>query len=567
MNHPTTNDLPSPTDAPSAPPVPGSLPTLPGRFAVGAVSTFVRDPTREFDRWGSTYKNEDVRALIEEVRAAGDPQVVPIEIHYPVEADPAAVLDGSVQPARVLPCADPTAALATNLDYFHGDQALYASVLSGQLAELGDPAAPLELGRVEAEDRRSHLGVAPAPGRFPVVVLCPGLFGVARQWTAAAEHLASHGYVVVSASFISDSRTPLVFHDPDSAYAAEFGADEVAAAEQRFGADDPVFRNFFDLGWGAPMPADPAQLDPSSLTAIEGGAAAIATMMGDLFQQRVHDIAAILEHLRVLSLPEDQCRAQLGPGTRAARLSGLFEGHIDVARVGVMGHSLGSITAQVASVQLDAVKATVGLNNGLPSTWEPGDGFPNRSDAPDRPDGVTKPIAFLSGAEDDFVDFVFRKLFLDLWTMTGGDPTEMFPLRAERQTPTHANPLPIVASSYARARGPKLSVLAADVEHTIYGDTLGANIPYHLTKDRVRGSTRFAKGDDRLDPAFEGEAYDLLGWRGNERGERVYVPHQLRNHYAVAMFETYVKGVSTFADALTTTQFDTYAIVVHDGLG
>lgn len=551
-------------------------PTLPGPYAVGAASAFVRDQSRLFDPWGARYKSPGVRAVIDEVRAAGDPQIVPVEIHYPVEAAPGAAVSLAVQPARVALAADPGAIRATNLDYFHGDRALYDSAFSAQLAGFGLPGSPrLEVEEVEAEDRRSFLNAPVAEGRFPVVVLSHGLGGSGRQWTAAAEHLASHGYVVASPSYISDSASPLVFHDPNSAYAAGLGSPAAAtAAEARFGADQTVFRNFFELGWGVPPPFGPGGLDPSTLTAIDGGAAATAAMMGELFQQRVDDIAAVLGYLEALSAPAADCEAQLGPGAAPDGASagdrtprcGAFEGAIDTGRVGVMGHSLGSITSQVASVQIEAVRAVVGLNNGLPSTWEPGGGFPDVSGDPDRPDGVTKPIAFLSGAEDDFLNFVFRTVWMDTWTGSGGDLDEMFPLPAEQAVPTADNPLPIVASSYARATGPKINLMAADVNHDLFTDNVGIDIPYSLTVGSSMQSARFPKGAERDDPSFRGESFELLGWAADAEGNQQYLPHQIRNHYAVAMFNTYVKGDPAFAPGLETDRFDAYATTARQNL-
>ena len=549
----------------------GADPTRPGPYAVGASSAFVRDPSRPFDPWGARYKSPVVQAVIQEVRAAGDPQIVPVEIHYPVEAAPGAAVSLAVQPARVAPAADPDAVRATNLDYFHGDRALYGAAFGAQIAGFGLPGSPrLGVDEVEAEDRRSFLNAPVAEGRFPVVVLSHGLGGSGRQWTAAAEHLASHGYVVVSPSYISDSSSSLVFHDPDSAYMAGRGG-ATAAAESRFGADQPVFRNFFDLGWGVPPPFGPGGLDPSSLTAIDGGAAAVAVMMGELFQQRVDDIAAVLGYLDALSAPAADCEARLGPdgvgggGDRAPRC-GAFEGAIDTGRVGVMGHSLGSITSQVASVQLEAVRAVVGLNNGLPSTWEPGGGFPDASGDPDRPDGVTKPIAFLSGAEDDFLDFVFRNVWMDTWTASGGDLDEMFPLPAEQAVPTADNPLPIVASSYARATGPKINMMVTDLNHDLFTDNVGVDIPYSLTAGSTMRSVRFPKGAERDDPSFRGESYELLGWAADDDGNQQYLPHQIRNHYAVAMFNTYVKQDPAFAPWLETDRFDAYATTARQNL-
>ena len=560
-------------------------PTLPGPYAVGAASAFVRDPSRPFDPWGARYKSPGVRAVIDEARAAGDPQIVPVEIHYPIEAAPGAAVSLAVQPARVALAADPGATRATNLDYFHGDRALYDSAFSAQLAGFGLPGSPrLEAAEVEAQDRRSFLNAPVAEGRFPVVVLSHGLGGSGRQWTAAAEHLASHGYVVASPSYISDSSSPLVFHDPNSAYAAGLdGPAAATAAEARFGADQTVFRNFFELGWGVPPPFGPGGLDPSTLTAIDGGAAAAAAMMGELFQQRVDDIAAVLGYLDALNAPAADCEARLAPDPDApdpdapdpapstgapdrTPRCGAFEGAIDTSRVGVMGHSLGSITSQVASVQIEAVRAVVGLNNGLPSTWEPGGGFPDASGNPNRPDGVTKPIAFLSGAEDDFLNFVFRTVWMDTWTGSGGDLDEMFPLPAEQAVPTADNPLPIVASSYARATGPKINLMAADVNHDMFTDNVGIDIPYSLTVGSSMQGARFPKGTERDDPSFRGESFELLGWAADAEGNQQYLPHQIRNHYAVAMFNTYVKGDPAFAPWLETDRFDPYATTARQNL-
>ena len=541
----------------------GADPTLPGPYAVGAASAFVRDPSRPFDPWGARYKSPGVRAVIAEVRAAGDPQIVPVEIHYPVEAAPGAVVSTAVQPARVAPAADPGAVRATNLDYFHGDRALYDSAFSPWLG----------VEEVEAEDRRSFLNAPGAEGRFPVVVLSHGLGGSGRQWTAAAEHLASHGYVVASPSYISDSARSLVFHDPDSAYAAALGGPAAAtAAEARFSAGQPVFGNFSELGWGGSPPLGPGGFDPSGPNAIEGGAAAVAVMMGELFQQRVDDIAAILAYLDALNAPAAECEARLGPdgagggGDRAPRC-GAFEGTIDTGRVGVMGHSLGSMTSQVASVQIEAVRAAVGLANGLPSTWEPGDGFPDASGDPNRPDGVTKPVAFLSGAEDDFLNYVFRTLWTEAWTGSGGDPGEMFPLPAEQAVPTADNPLPIVASSYARATGPKINVMATDANHDLFTDRVGFNTPYSLTAGSTKWGTRFPKGAERDDPSWRGESFQLLGWEADAEGNQQYLPHQIRNHYAVAMFNTYVKQDPAYAPWLETDRFDAYAAISRQNLG
>lgn len=45
------------------------------------------------------------------------------------------------------------------------------------------------------------LNVAPAPGKFPVVIYHPGLGGTFDDNAVAAEYLASHGYVVISSAY------------------------------------------------------------------------------------------------------------------------------------------------------------------------------------------------------------------------------------------------------------------------------------------------------------------------------------------------------------------------------
>ncbi|CAM5235410.1 alpha/beta hydrolase [Streptomyces californicus] len=81
-----------------------------------------------------------------------------------------------------------------------GDPAPYLAVEEARLMlaqrGLDDPAWP---GLVSAARTHARTAAAPAPGRFPLVVLSPG-FGTPRATlTGLAEELASRGYVVASA--------------------------------------------------------------------------------------------------------------------------------------------------------------------------------------------------------------------------------------------------------------------------------------------------------------------------------------------------------------------------------
>lgn len=149
-----------------------------------------------------------------------------------------------------------------------------------------------EIGRLRRFDPkliRSH-AIAGAPvasdgGPFPVLVLSPGNAAGPGSYTALAEELASHGYVV-------------------------------AGVNHTFNAAVTVFED------GRVVPGSPfGQLPPGSL-AIQAKAAERLT--------RVHaaDVGFVLDRLEALN-----------------EEPGEFAGRLDLARVGIFGHSLGGATA------------------------------------------------------------------------------------------------------------------------------------------------------------------------------------------------------------------------------
>ncbi|MFF7873994.1 alpha/beta hydrolase family protein [Streptomyces californicus] len=154
---------------------------------------------------------------------------------------------------------------------------------------LDDPAWP---GRVSAARTHARTAAAPAPGRFPLVVLSPG-FGTPRATlTGLAEELASRGYVVASADHpyettgmeLPDGRVlPCAACDAVDAQPDEAGRRKVLAAVSTGRAADVSF--LLDRLTG-PRPAwrhawtiDPHRIGMAGHSI--GGNAAASTMAAD----------------------------------------------------------------------------------------------------------------------------------------------------------------------------------------------------------------------------------------------------------------------------------------------
>ena len=70
------------------------------------------------------------------------------------------------------------------------------------------------------------------------------------MWASLAEFLASRGYIVAAPTFISDGGLPLVFHDPDSAFANAASAEELQNAYATILGEIKVAPYFFRLVFG-----------------------------------------------------------------------------------------------------------------------------------------------------------------------------------------------------------------------------------------------------------------------------------------------------------------------------
>ena len=149
---------------------------LAGPYRVGSRTLFVRDAARPFDPWNAIYGSADYRALLGHLAEIGEPRTLVTEIWYP--AAPGDLPEG--------------ARPATYLDYALGDRTIfdrrgvspYLVTASGERVEQlaqRDPGAHAALvasvlDELAARPRRSFLGAAVAPGRFPLVVLSHGGF-------------------------------------------------------------------------------------------------------------------------------------------------------------------------------------------------------------------------------------------------------------------------------------------------------------------------------------------------------------------------------------------------------
>ena len=152
---------------------------------------------------------------------------------------------------------------------------------------------------------------------YPVIIISPGLGADVEFYAAFAEDLASHGYVVV-------------------------------------GLDHPYDVAAVALGDGSFAVFDPAQWPT--------GEPAREQFFGRRMDERANDVSFVLDRLT-------QIDVEPGP----------FEGQLDLERVGIMGHSMGGITAAAACRRDSRLKACLnidGLLAGGPFSARPGDPRP-----------------------------------------------------------------------------------------------------------------------------------------------------------------------------------------------
>ena len=497
-------------------------------YAVGVASNFVRDFSKPFDTWGRKYKTDAYRTFLDEVEAAGTPRTTFTQIYYPTAKG-----DGLAagRAATTLPAPLPAAQTGRQIsvaDLFMGDH---------MFAELAFQDAFVE------DIYQAHADAPVAKGRFPLVVMVHGLGGSVHTWATAAEYLAARGYVVVTIALTSDSAASPVFHDPESAWARGKTPEELASAyqlraENSFGT---VFANFFKYLYQYEGPVSFGNMpDPALLTPTPEGALRSGQLMADLFDQRVEDVARVIAEMKLLNAPETECKVGLETDVSSEPLCGMFAGHIDVENIGVMGHSLGSMTAQASAAFLGDVDSAVGFNNGMPRLWEPYGGIPG-DPADDTPVGVQKPLLMVIGSDDFFVHNVFRGIHGNLFQAAGGNPADNYPLADEQPWPTRDNPQPVARSAYNRATAEKMLVTFRDQGHGhATDDEAGVFSPGHTHQGMRLPAT----------PGSAPEPYQVMGWvRDGDRD--VYLPHLMRNYYLANWFDWTLKQDQSARDRLT----------------
>ena len=509
---PTPSPDAAPTLAPSLPETPTAaavpsgaddapLAALPdgtayGDYAVGTVTAFAVDNRQRFDPWNTAYASPPYRELLRRVEASGQRRTVAFQLWYPAAADTA-----QGRPA--------------------GPRSAYPAAAAAD----GTDAAPA------------------AEGNFPVIVLSHGGGGAHAMWGTLAGFLVSHGYIVAAPSFISDSSRPLVFQDEDSPFAAQSTPQEVQQAHSLIGGEDKFISRFYRmmLGGGPESPLIP------------GGIERTTTMMRNFFRQRVADVGLTLHTIRLLGEEPAVCRPALesmGATSAARNLCGLLAGRVSGQPAGLAGHSLGSMTSQLGVNHLPGVGAALGFNNGIPFTWTPEEMYGAGETADGLPVGSRRPTLVMIGDEDAFVQGVFINLFQTAVSEAGGDPAAAFPLEAERAWPDRAeNPQPVALSGWQRSIGDRSLVIVRDVNHDLLVREFDRNSAW-LNYQRGDASRRSGWRSIRKPTGAEafrpqpprGEEYAPLDWAELGDGSVVYLPHLIRDWYARAWFDWYLKG-------------------------
>ena len=164
------------------------------------------------------------------------------------------------------------------------------------------------------------------------------------------------------------------------------------------------------------------------------------------------------------------------------------------------------------------------------------------------PAGSRKPVVLMVGDEDDAMQGIFVDLFQHALAAAAGDPEAALPLAAERAAPERANPQPIALSTYLRQTADRALVIVRGVDHNLLVDNFGRLFPWPefgagaLPFGLSPAGRRKAVGDEVGDPNFSGAPYDRLDWAEAGDAGGVYLPHLIRDWYARAVFDHYLKG-------------------------
>lgn len=521
-----------------------------GEYGVGYKKLFVTDDTQLFNEWGEKYGDDEHKELFETLNAF-EPHTVVTQMWYPAVkiSDPSKDCLGHIPMTSgtivymkdlYLPYESIQKDIAKNgIGNLKRSDGKDIRTLSRELSkdDFDEVLSGLvdELLNRELDSRKN----APiADGKFPVVVMAHGLGGTGYMWNEAAEALASQGYIVVAPTFISDGTMPEVFSNPASIVGQKTD-DEIIEYYNKLSGQGNVVENFFKYLYGTELNMAEAEANgnfdalmnqiKASKASEEGGI--IATeMMGDLFDQRVKDVSAILNELKIMNE------------------TGEFAGKIDLSNVGMTGHSLGSITTMVALERLELVKVGIGVNNGVPVKWEPDD-----LEATE----IEKPLFLLHGQEDDFLNLIFKNVWQEMYIPQGGDINKTYVLEEERALATEDNPDPILTATYNRALGPKIAVEVANSDH---GNLVEDNYAFYPSegdqtwkmvteKQRMLSNGLFGTG-------LLAKKFDLIASKKLDDGYVFNQAAYIRDYYYKAWFGYYLKGQNEYKEYILKTPFE-----------
>ena len=169
-------------------------------------------------------------------------------------------------------------------------------------------------------------------GKCPTLIFSHGGYSYLQQNTALMEHLASHGYLVISISHLYFSCGSIYADGTIAGF-----ADDALERSYQMAAKPGYMEQFFDQ--------DVSRRFETHLGVCEGGVHPLAAPVYQVWQQ---DVVHVIDRLFADPLPENMepLRAQL-----------------DINRIGTFGKSMGAC-ATVAAYGDDRVKATVNLDGG-----------------------------------------------------------------------------------------------------------------------------------------------------------------------------------------------------------
>lgn len=372
-------------------------------YAAGSATFCVRDPSRGFDPTAGVQDGE--RLLL-------------VEAWYPI--DPAAAADPSTQRTRFG-------------DYFAGDPELLLRTERALLETTGFAAdvveqhmllAPSQFDVERGSYRNARVASSSAP--FPVVLYSHGTLQQRFTNDSMAENLARRGYIVLAPEHTgNDALAPFGAFCPEevrepgvmSAALASNPAFDVTRNEYEGQTFDPFF-----LVGDAALPEGPS-INPVEVS---------------LTLDRVADYRATLAAL-------DGALGEVGAAA-------------DGARVAIIGYSRGAMHGLVGAEMIEPVKGSIAFVGGTPMRFYARDAQAQpihdalaaaTAGARTRLDALTKPVVDLIGGEDSR-----RKATTDAAASVG-----------VYDTPSAANPSPIVRDTFETGSGFGALVNIADLDH------------------------------------------------------------------------------------------------------